>query len=437
MTLNYPKPELWQKDVIDLLEDLGHQSGAFITVKSARQCGKSWMLNAILLMTALNYPGTNSALVSLTSKNTYKLFKELIEGLEGFQGIKYINKSLYEIEFTNGSSIVFRSASQGSALRGYSLKKNSVLLIDEAAFIPERCFAEILPWSNKNRCPVILVSTPLTKQGTYYQHYVAGRDKQPGFYTIDWSDYDKSKYLPQERIDQYKNLLSPSAFRAEILGEFVDDFERLFKLDQDMWVKAAFLPSPDAYQNIYIGIDWAAGNGGGDYSVITGFDTFGKQILLQYTNSKNPEEQLAWIEDILHNKLDPKKIRCITAETNSLGAVYVSRLRNLCPDLRIEDFVTTNSSKRDIIEYLISRINSGSLRLIDDKEQYNELADFRMSITKSGHITYAGQYEHDDIVMAIAIALSKIQHLEKVGNYAVKSHPNPKYKNLLRVKYGY
>lgn len=428
MNLYFPKPEIWQKDVIDLLEELGHQSGIFISVKSARQCGKSWMLNALLLMTALNYPGTNSALVSLTSKNTHKLFKELCDGLDGFDGVKYINKSLSEIEFKNGSTIVFRYASQGSALRGYSLKRNSLLLIDEAAFIQEHAYAEILPWSNKNKCPVILVSTPFTKNGTFYQHFIAGLQKKPGFYSIDWANYDKSAYLSEERIEQYRSLLSPGAFRSEILGEWIDDLESLFNLEQDIW----YSNPPAHYDRLYIGIDWAAGNNG-DYSVLTGFDNHGNQILLEYTNSKKPEAQLQWFASII-NKLDPAKVT-ILAESNSLGAVYIDRLKTLCPRFNIQEFVTSNSSKKEIIEYLISRINSGAVKLLDINEQRTQLSSYKMEITRTGAITYNGSYgQHDDLVMANAIAFKLIKDKERRGGYNISSL-NSKHKNTLKIKY--
>lgn len=410
MTLIFPKPEKWQLDVIILLEKLGHQSNSFITVKSCRQCGKSWMLSAILLMTALNYPGTNSVLVSLTSKNTYKIFKELLDGLDDFPGIKNINKSLYEIEFANGSSISFRSAAQGSALRGYSLKKNSVLLVDEAAFISEQTYAEILPWSNKNKCPVILCSTPLTKTGTFYKNFDAGLRNEPGFYAIDWATYDKSAYLPSERIEQYRNLLSPGAFKAEILGDWIDDIEGLFNLEQNIWQS-----DRQPKGKLYGGIDWAVGNSG-DYSVLSIFDSTGKQIILEYTNKKRPEEQLAYFSNIIRNL--NKNNLVISAETNSLGAVYLDRLKSLCPGYDIRPFVTSNSSKKEIIEYLISRINSGNISLISDEEQRKQLLNYRMEITKSGQITYNGIYgSHDDIVMSNAIALKGLKDLSKTGNY--------------------
>lgn len=403
--LTFPKLEPWQRDVVKLLDKIGPTANSFITVRSRRQCGKSFLINGLLLKTAINYSNTNSCCVSLTHKNTSKLFKELCDGLEDFDYVSYINRANMEIQFKNHSSITYRAASQGSALRGYSLHQNSLLCIDEGAFLREDTWGEILPWTQAKKCNTLIVSTPLLKKGQYYQFFQSGKNNVPGFYTIDWNNYDTSKYLTPERIEMYRKILSPSAFRSEILGEFVDNYESLFNLEQDIWHK----DKDCYYDRLFIGLDWAVGNNG-DYSVLSGFDNTGKQIILEYCNDKKPEQQLEWFSNII-KKYDQNRV-IIYSEVNSLGAVYTDRLRSLCPQYDIRAFQTSNSSKREIIEYLISRINSGDIKLLDDNEQYNQLLDYRMEITKNGSITYNGRYEHDDICMANAIALKGVKEAQ-------------------------
>jgi len=428
-TLTFPKLEPWQYDVVKILDQIGPTGNSFIIVRSRRQCGKSFLINGLLLRTAINFPNTNSCCVSLTYKNTSKLFKELCDGLDSFEYVSYINKANMEIGFKNKSTISFRSASQGSALRGYSLYKNSLLCIDEGAFIKEETWGEILPWAQANKCNTLVVSTPLLKRGQFYQFFKAGIDNVQGFYSVDWNKYDTSKYLTPERIEMYRKILSPSAFRSEIMGEFVDNFESLFNLEQDIWHNDHNLN----YNWVSIGLDWAVGNNG-DYSVMSGFDNTGKQILLEYCNNKKPEEQLQWFSSII-NKMDHNKVE-IHSETNSLGAVYTDRLCTLCPQYNIKPFITSNSSKREIIEYLISRTNSGNIKYIDDQEQHNQLLDYRMEITKSGAITYNGRYEHDDIVMANAMAMYGIKQLETNANYSIRfNHKSSNIKRKLYEKY--
>ena len=85
----------------------------------------------------------------------------------------------------------------------------------------------------------------------------------------------------------------------------------------------------------------------------------------------------------------------------------------------ITKFNTTNSSKREIIEYMIKRIGEESVKFINDSEFYSQLSAYQMEITQSGQITYNGYLKHDDLIMSSAFALYGIKKLEKTGNYSV------------------
>ena len=94
----------------------------------------------------------------------------------------------------------------------------------------------------------------------------------------------------------------------------------------------------------------------------------------------------------------------------------------------VEDFTTSNSSKREIIEYLIQRVENENIKLINDKEQYVQFGAYAMEITNSGQITYNGlPGTHDDCVMATAFAFKCIKDLES-NNYTL-SFGHKKYKN--------
>ena len=106
---------------------------------------------------------------------------------------------------------------------------------------------------------------------------------------------------------------------------------------------------------------------------------------------------------------DLKKIIC---EKNSIGAVYYDLLKAKLPNYPIFEFVTSNSSKREIVEYLIQRFENEDLKLINDKEQYIQFGAYAMEITSSGAITYnALPGAHDDCCMATAMAFKGIKDL--------------------------
>lgn len=429
-----PALKPWQKDLFNAIKEAGPKAGNIFVVKSCRQVGKSFAVNIILLYHAITYKRSNSILVSITYKNCAKLFEEMVEGLNGFAGVKSIDKMGMTIKFHNGSSISYMSAMSRENLRGYTIRYNGILCLDEAAYLSEDTFGIVFPFVNVSNANILMVSTPRLKQGSYYDYYQAGLDDDiPNVKSFNWSTYDLSDLLTPERVDMYRKLLPQAQFVSEVLGEFVDEIAGVFDL-KDIWYSAPKRPLRGTYQDLFIGIDWAVGKDG-DYTVLSGFDASGKQILLEYFNNMTPEHQLTYIVDIL-TQLDKDKIRGINCETNSIGEVYIDRLKKLMPGYPIQGFTTTNLSKREIVEYLASRCGQKNIRLIDDGEQYAQMSAYQMQITRSGAVQYNGIGQHDDICMANALAMKLIKDKEKTGNYSLKITTPKKHINKLRFNYG-
>jgi hypothetical protein len=81
------------------------------------------------------------------------------------------------------------------------------------------------------------------------------------------------------------------------------------------------------------------------------------------------------------------------------------------------EFITTNDSKRKVIEQFIVEVQNRTIQLLDDPEQKVQLAAYQMEKTPSGKITYnAAKGYHDDIIMATAFAL----HGMRTAQYAVQ-----------------
>jgi hypothetical protein len=99
-------------------------------------------------------------------------------------------------------------------------------------------------------------------------------------------------------------------------------------------------------------------------------------------------------------------------------------LKNQLTGYPVEEFTTTNSSKREIIEYLIQRVDNEKIKLLDDKEQYVEFSSYAMEITNSGAITYNGlPGTHDDCCIAAALAMKGIKDLEN-NSYSISFGTN-------------
>ena len=407
------KPKPWQKVVHDAITAAGPKADAVFVAKSPRQIGKSLLIEMELLRHAMNYKGSVSICVSITFPNCSKIFKELEAGIADSGLMAQCDRQALEITLINGSKIIFKSAQQRESLRGYTIKRGGILAIDEAAYITDEIFGTILPWTNVHHANTLIVSTPRIKQGTFYEYYTEGLNGSKFIKSFDLSKFDTSEMLSPEKVELYRRKMSKRQFLTEILGEFSDSGAGVFDISKDIWLKEPVT----SYTDISIGIDWATGSGNDD-TVLSGFDLSGRQVMLHRTNQLSPTEQIDWIVDII-NRIDRRRIRKIVCERNSIGTVYLDLLKKRLPGYPIEEFVTSNSSKRDIIERLISRVDNETIKLINDKEQYLQFGGYALEITSSGAVTYNGlPGVHDDIVLADAFALKGITELES-STYAI------------------
>ena len=408
-----PKLFPWQKEVADAIMQAGPNAEMIFVVKSKRQVGKSFLCMCELIRHSLATPNSKSIMISLTYKNCSKIFKELSKLLIGAPFIESINNSTMQVNFLNGSQIEFKSAQTGDRLRGDTVTHGGILIIDEAAFMTDDIFGMVFPYVNVHKCNILLVSTPFLKQGEFYKYYQEGMSGNNSLVkSIDLASYDTSEVLSPQKIELYRKLLPEAQFTSEILGQFVDETAGVFKIKNNIWKTSDALIDND-YTELFLGLDWSLGNGG-DYTVLSGFDASAEQKCLQYSNDKDPNSLIDWLVDIIKNKLQMRKIKALVAETNSIGTVYIAMLKKRLPNIPIIEFNTNNDSKREIIEYMISRINEETILFIPNTEQRMQMSAYQIEITKSGKITYNGACgTHDDICMADAFALTAIKDLQK------------------------
>ena len=140
---------------------------------------------------------------------------------------------------------------------------------------------------------------------------------------------------------------------------------------------------------------------------MTGFNKDHKQCLLYYDNSiQDPVQRAEKLADIINSYPSIRKVVC---ETNSMGSTFISILRRKLhhPNI-LEEFTTTNSTKKDIIENLVSLIGQKDITLMDDPKLDYEFGIFQLVELKNGNYSYAAdtkvQDSKDDIVMATAFA---------------------------------
>ena len=385
----------WQNDLVR--EFLSLKKDERLVIKKCRQVGCSFTFAQILFYVAINRPRSTSIYITTTNSAARKFFTDMGEFCKE-SSLVSMNGSLLEMTFWNGSIIYFKSSE--SQLRGISCKRGGIMVVDECAFLKSDIWTSILPFTTVSKANTLIASTPWTKRGMYYTFYERALSGDPGYHLIDTRDYDLSYFISEEQREEYRKILSPQAFRTEIDGEFMDSTSGVFGDYQSIYAE------PEDKDPVWCGIDFSVSVGGDD-TVLTGFNKSKQQCLLYYDNSiADPVQRAEKLADIINSYPSIKKVIC---ETNSMGSTFISIMRRKLkrPNI-LEEFTTTNSTKKDIIENLVSLIGQKEITLLDDPKQDYEFAIFQLVELKNGNYSYAAdtkvQNSKDDIVMATAFA---------------------------------
>lgn len=385
----------WQNDLVR--DFLKLKKDERLVIKKCRQVGCSFTFAQILFYVAINRPKSTSIYITTTNSAARKFFQDMSEFCKE-SSLVSLNASLLEMTFWNGSIIYFKSSE--SQLRGISCKRGGIMVVDECAFLKSDIWTSILPFTTVSKANTLIASTPWTKRGMYYTFYERALSGDPGYHLIDTRDYDLSYFITEDQREEYRKILSPQAFRTEIDGEFMDSTSGVFGDYQSVYAE------PEDKDPVWCGIDFSVSVGGDD-TVLTGFNKSKQQCLLYYDNSiADPVQRAEKLAEIINAHPTIKKVVC---ETNSMGSTFISILRRKLhrPSI-LEEFTTTNSTKKDIIENLVSLIGQKEITLLDDPKLDYEFAIFQLIELKNGNYSYAAdtrvQNSKDDIVMATAFA---------------------------------
>ena len=397
ISVTLPKLYSWQKDTLDLIEA---NPGKWFIIKSVRQkSGKTYLLENLLIKTALEKPGSKSFMISPTNAQNLRIFTEISRATVDL--LRKANGSSMLIEFRNGSVIQFRSGESGDSLRGYTVKRGGILAIDEGAFLSREVYEIVMPLVSKEGCTLVIASTPDSMDGMYYSLW----SREDGVIRINWSDYIDQMYSKEE-LEFYRSVYSDRRFRTEILGEFAVGEGTVFS-----GIANCVSPVELTQQgNLVAGIDFGSGNLQ-DSTVITFIDEE-LQVIAQYdTNDKPPMEQIDWLARLL---LDYKPTR-VLAEKNGLGSVYFDALKQKCPI--VTPWITTNDSKTAIVDDLAAHIEKGRIKFQPKCEKLLEqLQVYRETQSSTGKRVFnAPPGKHDDFVISTALAL----RARKSGRYSI------------------
>jgi phage FluMu gp28-like protein len=316
---------------------------------------------------------------------------------EEYKKVVRVNNSDMSITFPNGSVIQAKGADHPDSLRG---PKPVGVVVDEYGEIARR-------WGSEFREAVIEPSIASSGGWVDYSGTPKG-DSNDFAYLLRRKDYftslktvDDTGIYTTEQIDELrKNAVNIDFFNQEYYCKLIEGASSVFKNIEN--AVSGQLEKPEMGEDYLFGIDLARSF---DATVLVGFK-LSTNHLVYYEKIQNRtwEAQKNLIAGTLKSYNDARAIVDATGMGDSFTEQLMQMGLNVVP-LKIAN----NLIKRNLVEKLGSYLENRYITIPRVQEIIDELNNYEYTLTANNNIVYnAPSGKHDDIVMALALAVSAI-----------------------------
>lgn len=396
----------------------------FTYTMSANKTGKTFS-HAIWIneQCILGPEGTDYAWLApvfATSEIAFKLLKKLIVQSNLYNKLAdenselqfNFNNSKMRITYPNGNILHFLSGKNVDAIYGKEIHAG---VVDEATRLSEAAWDAFLTTFFVTEGPIKLISNQTIKNNWFYKLWdraMQGLDESGTAFKLTAHDAIEAGIMPQSVFDYAKKHFRPAVFKRDFLAIVpesevsVFDYEKIY----DNIIEDTGNNSLNKVH--YAGIDLGFTEGQkSDWTVVIGMDKNGKVRF--FKRFKAMGEALT---DKLKAYIGNRK--AYIDATAGGGQTIYSFLKKDCKNL--EPFTISNTSKQVLIETLCHYINGGKIKYPEIKELIDELLAYEVEETATGKTTYNNGKDanHDDTVIALALAVLKLKEEEDKGDLA-------------------
>ncbi len=403
------KPMTYQAQI---LEDDSEK----ILIVGGRQIGKSTMLAIKALWTAFVMPAQEILIIAPTERQAKVIYDKIYEmiGKNEFL-LQHTRKyTIQDTHFDNGSSIRCLTAGKtGEFARGYAA---TMIIFDEAAFIPEAVFISIEPSMAVRGRQLILSGTPYGKRGRFWEIYSTQSMKKGN---REWQLYKiLSKQNPHMRpgfLEQEKATRSAIEFAQEYEAEFIDEVGLYFPLNLIMENAKDYVYSFPRQKEIdtryILGVDIARlGQDSTAFVVVERKATGERRVIWAETGSKmKTTDTASRIEEIVTNY----PIDMTYLDITGVGAGVLDILgQKQVPYIKGIGF--TPSTKEQIYSALKVALEKHTMELnANDSAFLYQFTSYTAKYDVTGKLRISKNDEmHDDLVDALSLTFADEKHFE-------------------------
>jgi hypothetical protein len=155
------EPDPWQRDVL-------RSAGRQILLNCCRQAGKSTVVGALALHEALYRPCSLTLILSPGQRQSAETFRKVLDAYRAAGApVRALHRTPLRLELANGSRVLSLPGAE-ETVRGYS---PSLLVIDEAARVPDDLYRACRPMLAVSRGRLVALSTPFGRRGWFWREW--------------------------------------------------------------------------------------------------------------------------------------------------------------------------------------------------------------------------------------------------------------------------
>ncbi len=373
------------------------EAGAPIRVLA---CGRRWGKSEVVAVDCVRtlLQGSNRVVLMVAPSVEQALlpFERALQFLRQLGQKPQVRRTPNPTLSLNSARLYARSvARKGVYLRG---RKAHLIIVDEAAYVPEALFNEVLmPMVSDTGGRIALVSTPRGRN-YFYQLYLRGQMGDERVWSLRSPSWHNPLLSPSV-LQMQAQLMTPRQFQIEYGAEFVDPEGQVFQTE---WVDRALLLELDEATEgaICAGVDWARYRDWTACAVVQGTRLGARLLAIRRWQGHSWSEQVRFVAEYLkhHN------VERVLCDRTGVGDPLVEALAQQgVPNVEGELF--SPRFKQGLIENLAWMLSEGRLALLPEPVLLQELYHFEASATPTGWRLEASAGQHDDMVIALALAV--------------------------------
>ncbi len=212
------EPDPWQAGVL-------RGQAQRLLLLCSRQAGKSTTAALLALHTAIYTPGTLVLLLSPSLRQSSELFRRVLSFYRQLEGAPECEaESTLRLELANGSRVVSLPGNE-QTIRGFS--GVSLLVIDEAARVPDDLYYAVRPMLAVSRGRLVAMTTPFGKRGFFFREWTEGGEAWKRIRVVA----EECPRINAEFLAEERRALGDWWYRQEYQCEFVETQDQVFGYD--------------------------------------------------------------------------------------------------------------------------------------------------------------------------------------------------------------